>query len=645
MWHRRRRVDRLLHEHADDIAMRAGCRLAVTRVAVRDPGRDRDVPLSADVFTTDGVSIVDDPEIDVVCEVIGGVEPARVLLLRALSNGKSVVTANKELLASEGKDLFDAADAAGLDLLFEASVAGGVPLIRPLKESLAGERVSRMLGIVNGTTNHILTQMSDHGSSFDEALAEAQRLGYAEADPTADVEGFDAAAKCAILASIAFNSRVVAGDVYREGITGITSLDIADARRMGYVVKLLAIAELDGGEISARVHPAMIPAAHPLATVRDAFNAVFVEGEKVGQLMFYGPGAGGDPTATAVVGDLVTAARNRTTGGRAMGCTCALERPIRPMDDTQGQYYLNLHVDDRPGVLAEIAGDFGHNGVSIERVWQEGAGDEATLVFITHRAQEGRAARRRCRAPRVTGRALHRERARGSRGRNRDRRTADAGIGPGAHQWRGLIEEYRDRLPVSDDTPVITLREGGTPLVRSAPLSDETGCEVWLKYDGANPTGSFKDRGMTLAISKALEEGAKAVVCASTGNTSASAAAYAAKAGLTCAVLVPKGKVAIGKMAQTLVHGARVLEVEGNFDDSLELAKDLAERYPVTLVNSVNPYRLQGQKTCAFEIVDALGRAPDLHLRAGRQRRQHLQSLDRLLRVPRPTASSPSRHG
>jgi homoserine dehydrogenase len=249
--------------------------------------------------------------------------------------------------------------------------------------------VSRLLGIVNGTTNYILTQMSEHGSSFDDALAEAQRLGYAEADPTADVEGFDAAAKCAILASIAFNSRVVASDVYREGITGVTALDIADARRMGYVVKLLAIAELDDGEISARVHPAMIPQAHPLASVRDAFNAVFVEGDKVGQLMFYGPGAGGDPTATAVVGDLVTAARNRVSGGRSMGCTCALDRRIRPMDGTRGQYYLNLHVADRPGVLAEIAGDFGHNGVSIERVWQEGSGDEATLVFITHRAQEG----------------------------------------------------------------------------------------------------------------------------------------------------------------------------------------------------------------------------------------------------------------
>ncbi len=380
---------RLLHDHADDIAMRAGCRVAVTRVAVRDPDRDRGVPLAGEVFTDDAASIVDDPQIDVVCELIGGIEPAKHLLLGAIAGGKSVVTANKELLATEGKDLFDAADAAGLDLLFEAAVAGGIPLIRPLKESLAGERVGRLTGIVNGTTNYILTRMSEHGSSFDEALAEAQRLGYAEADPTADVDGSDAAAKCAILASIAFNSRVVAGDVYREGIAGVTAVDIADARRMGYVVKLLAIAELDGGEISVRVHPAMMPDTHPLAAVRGAFNAVFVEGKHVGELMFYGPGAGGDATATAVVGDLVTAARNRLSGGRAMGCTCSLDRRIKPMDDTRGQYYLNLHVADRPGVLAEIAGDFAHNGVSIERVWQEGSGDEATLVLITHRAQEG----------------------------------------------------------------------------------------------------------------------------------------------------------------------------------------------------------------------------------------------------------------
>ncbi len=382
-------VARMLAGHGEDIERRAGVRLRIARVAVRDPGRERDVPLSEDVFTTDGASIVDDPDIDIVLELLGGLEPARAFLLRALGAGKPVVTANKELIAEAGKELFDAADSAGRDLRFEAAVAGGIPLIAPLKESLAGERIERVLGIVNGTTNYVLTQMSDHGSTFDEALADAQRLGYAEADPTADIDGFDAAAKCAILASIAFNTRVVGDDVYREGIAGVTPQDIADATRLGYVVKLLAIAELEDGEISARVHPAMIPASHPLASVRDAFNAVFLEGAKVGQLMFYGLGAGGDPTAASVVGDLVAVARNLAFSGRAIGCTCALDRPIRSMDHTTGQYYLNLHVQDRPGVLAEIAESFGRNGVSIERVWQEGFGEEATLVFITHRAREG----------------------------------------------------------------------------------------------------------------------------------------------------------------------------------------------------------------------------------------------------------------
>jgi homoserine dehydrogenase len=380
---------RLLAEHGDDIARRADCRLEITRVAVLDVDRDRGLPLDPSVFTTDGVAIVDDPAVDVVVELLGGVEPARSLVLRAFANRKPVVTANKELLASHGRELFDAQEAANVDLYFEASVGGGIPLIRPLKESLAGERVARILGIVNGTTNFILTQMSEHGSSFEDALAEAQRLGYAEADPTADVGGYDAAAKIAILASIAFNARVVASDVYREGIDAVTAQDIADARQMGYVVKLLAIAELEDDAITARVHPAMVPAAHPLAAVRDAFNAVFVEGEKVGQLMFYGRGAGGDATATAVAGDLVSVARNLASGGRGVGCTCRLERRIRPMDDTRDQYYLNLHVEDRPGVLADIADRFGRNAVSIERVWQEGFGDEATLAFITHRTLEG----------------------------------------------------------------------------------------------------------------------------------------------------------------------------------------------------------------------------------------------------------------
>ena len=372
-------VVRMLGEHGDDIAMRAAVRLAVTRVAVRDADRARDVPLPSDVFTTDLASVVADPDIDVVLELLGGTQPAKELILASFSSGKPVVTANKEVLSTAGKELFDAADAAQRDLRFEAAVAGGIPLIAPLKESLAGERVRRMLGIVNGTTNYVLTQMSEHGWTFEDA----------EADPTADIESLDAAAKCAILASIAFNTRVVASDVYREGIARITPQDIADAARLGYVVKLLAIAELEDDEVSARVHPAMIPAAHPLAAVRDANNAVFVEGAKVGQLMFYGPGAGGEPTATSVIGDLVQVARNLAFGGRAMGCTCVLDRAIRPMDATTGQYYLNLHVEDRPGVLAEIAEAFAHNGVSIERVWQEGFAEEATLVFITHRAQEG----------------------------------------------------------------------------------------------------------------------------------------------------------------------------------------------------------------------------------------------------------------
>ena len=382
-------VIRLLHDHAGEIALRAGCRLEVVRVAVRDAGRVRDVSLGSESFTTDAGRVVEAADVDIVCELMGGVDPARELILRAFRAGKPVVTANKELVADHGGELFDAADEGGLDLYFEAAVAGGIPLIRPLKESLTGERIRRMLGIVNGTTNYILTQMSESGSSFADALAEAQRLGYAETDPTADVDGHDAAAKCAILASIAFNTRVVAADVFREGISAVTPQDIADAGRMGYVVKLLAIAELQDEAITARVHPAMVPAAHPLASVRDAFNAVFIEGERVGQLMFYGRGAGGDPTAVSVVGDLVTVARHVISGGRGVGCTCRLDRRIRSMDDTTGQYYLNLHVEDRPGVLAEIADQFGRNGVSIERVWQEGSADEATLVFITHRAQEG----------------------------------------------------------------------------------------------------------------------------------------------------------------------------------------------------------------------------------------------------------------
>ena len=383
-------VGRLLHEHREDIARRAGCRLEITAVAVRDPDLTRDVPLDPGVFVTDPMTVIDDPGVDIVCELIGGSEPAGSLIMAAFDREKPVVTANKELLATRGRELFDASDAKGLDLYFEAAVGGGIPLIRPLKESLTGERLAKVLGIVNGTTNFILTRMTDDGSDYADALAEAQRLGYAEADPAADVEGDDAAAKCAILASIAFNARVVAGDVYREGISNVTPEDVEYARRLGYVVKLLAIAEMgDDERIAARVHPAMIPASHPLASVRDAHNAVFVQGPNVGELMFYGPGAGGDATATAVVGDLVSVARNLMAGARGVGCTCFLERTIRPMEEMHGQYYILLRVEDRPGALAEIADVFGRGDVSIKSVWQEGFGDDAQLVFITHRAREG----------------------------------------------------------------------------------------------------------------------------------------------------------------------------------------------------------------------------------------------------------------
>ncbi|HEX9257939.1 MAG TPA: homoserine dehydrogenase, partial [Acidimicrobiales bacterium] len=302
----------LIGEQADVIEARTGIRLLVTKVAVRNLSREREVTLPDGVLTRDAAALVGDPEIDLVVEVIGGIEPARELILAALKNGKPVVSANKELLANVGAELFMAADAAGRDLLFEAAVAGGIPLIRALRESLRGEPIRRVLGIVNGTTNYILTKMSEEGADYGDALAEAQRLGYAERDPTADVEGFDAGAKAAIIASIAFGARVVAGDVYHEGISRITSGDIAVADRLGYVVKLLAVCERDSesGDIAVRVHPAMVPKHHPLASVRDSFNAVFVEGAAVGQLMFYGRGAGGRPTASAVLGDLIDAAAN-----------------------------------------------------------------------------------------------------------------------------------------------------------------------------------------------------------------------------------------------------------------------------------------------------------------------------------------------
>jgi homoserine dehydrogenase len=381
----------ILARHGDELTRRTGAGFDLVRVAVRDPAKARAVDLPPGALTTDPWEVVKDDAIELVVETIGGVDPARDLVLAALSSGKHVVTANKELVAAHGRELMRAARSAGAELLFEASVGGGIPVIRPIKESLAGDRLVRVMGIVNGTTNFILTRMSEEGVSFADALAEARSLGYAEADPTADVEGYDAASKLAILASLAFDARVRAGDVQRSGISSVTPEDVAAAHDLGYEVKLLAVAELAGGQVAARVHPAMLPKTHPLAAVRDAFNAVFLEGEEVGELMLLGRGAGGGPTASAIVGDMVEIARALTSGAPAApGTYFDADARMRPPEDALVRYYLVLSVLDQSGVLAAVAGVFAQHDVSIASVRQEGSGDEATLVLITHTSTEGR---------------------------------------------------------------------------------------------------------------------------------------------------------------------------------------------------------------------------------------------------------------
>ncbi|MFS3129934.1 homoserine dehydrogenase [Nocardioides sp. Bht2] len=381
-------VVRLLTEQSADLAARAGARLELAGVAVRRLDAEREVEVPEHLLTTDAHGLVSRGDIDLVVEVIGGIEPARGLILAALENGASVVSANKALLAEDGPTLFEAAEKANRDLYYEAAVAGAIPILRPLRESLTGDKVTRVLGIVNGTTNFILDKMHTSGAGFAEALEEAQQLGYAEADPTADVEGFDAAAKAAILASLAFHTRVTAGDVHREGISEVTAADVASAREMRSVVKLLAICELRDGAVSARVHPAMIPDSHPLASVREAYNAVFVESEAAGQLMFYGPGAGGSPTASAVLGDLVTAARNMLSGSRGAGESAYAALDVLPMGETVTRYHVGIDVQDRAGVLATVAAAFAEHGVSIQTVRQEGRGDDAQLVVVSHRATD-----------------------------------------------------------------------------------------------------------------------------------------------------------------------------------------------------------------------------------------------------------------
>ena len=381
-------VARLLLADSAELSTRAGVKIELSRIAVRTIKPYEGI--NPALFTTDPFSIVNDPEIDLVIEVIGGIEPARELIMTAIENRKSVVTANKALLASHGAEMFTAAYAKGEDIYYEASVAGAIPIIRPMRDSLAGDFVTRLMGIVNGTTNYILTKMHEDNREFADVLKEAQALGYAEADPTADVEGFDAAAKAAILSGLAFHTRVTVDDVYREGISKITLEDVNIAKSMDHVIKLLAIAELTpADEISVRVHPVMLHKSHPLASVRDAYNAVFVEAESAGSLMFYGRGAGGAPTASAILGDVVAVARHIALNSVGQRETDYADRDIAPIESTKTKFLIRLEVADKAGVLAAIATTFASHGVSIQTVNQAGRNNDAEVTIVTHLATEG----------------------------------------------------------------------------------------------------------------------------------------------------------------------------------------------------------------------------------------------------------------
>lgn len=388
-------VVKVLLNNRETITHRLGANLMVKRIL--DKNKEAVLPklqalgLGEEILTDRLDDILLDNDIDIIVELMGGINPAQEYITRALEAGKSVVTANKDLIASRGKELFMTAAAQKVDLLFEASVAGGIPIIQPLKESLAGNHIKNIIGIVNGTTNYILSKMAQEGSNFQATLKEAQDLGYAEADPTADVGGFDAARKVAILASIAFNTRITDAEVYVEGIENISNVDIAYAKELGYVIKLVGIAKEENGEVETRVHPAMIPVHHPLSAVNDVFNAVFVEGDAVGNTMFFGRGAGEFPTASAVVGDLISAARNIQYGSRSrLGCTCFEEKRVKPIGEVKTKFFLRLVVIDRPGVLADITAVLGNQNVSIATMIQKRTDDQgrAELVFVTHMVEE-----------------------------------------------------------------------------------------------------------------------------------------------------------------------------------------------------------------------------------------------------------------
>ncbi len=531
-------------------------------------------------------------------------------MLDALRAKRPVVTANKQLLAQHGEELFDVAREAGVQLRFEAAVAGVIPIVRVIQESFGVTEIAKVFGIVNGTTNFILTEMAASGAPYEEVLARAQELGYAEADPTADVSGADAAAKMAILARLAFHTPVTLDEVSYEGIEQVEPDDLAYAKELGLSLKLLGVAERREGGISVRVFPCFLYGGHPLAPVEGPFNAVMVEAPEITEVTMSGPGAGGVQTASAVLGDVVSILSGDAPGARdARAPADRHRRHLLLLPPPRGRRPPRRARPGRPGARR-----------------QRRLGEERRPA----RQRRGRApGDGHPRVPRV---AL----LGGAGGDRRARRAAlAAALDPGDRRGvrlspAPLIERYRERLSLEPGDPVVTLNEGSTPLVEAPRLSERIGVRAYLKFEGANPTGSFKDRGMTVAVSRAKGRGAEAVICASTGNTAASAAAYAARAGMRGAVIVPEGKIAIGKLAQALMHGARVVALQGNFDDALRIVRELADKHPIELVNSVNPHRIEGQKTAAFEVIEELGEAPGRAGDPGRQRRQRHRLLARL---------------
>jgi len=380
---------KILTENMDSIAKKVGSGVEVARILVRDTAKNRGMEIDGGLLTSNPGDILEDDSIDILVEVMGGINPAKEYVMRGMKKGKSIITANKDMIALHGKELFQAADENRVDLLFEGSVGGGIPIIRPLKYCLAANRIKSIMGIINGTTNYMLSKMSCDGSDFADVLLEAQQKGYAESDPSSDVEGYDAARKLSILASIAFNTRVTLDDVFIEGITRITKEDIAYAKDLNYLIKLLGIAKETKEGVEVRVHPCFIPNTHPLASVNDVFNAIFVRGDAVGDVMFFGRGAGDLPTGSAVAADIMEAARNRVRGITGVNCTCYEEKPLKEMGDIQSKYYLRLKVLDRPGVLASIAYALGENEVSIASMLQKHTdGNMAEIVLITHSVKE-----------------------------------------------------------------------------------------------------------------------------------------------------------------------------------------------------------------------------------------------------------------